>query len=175
MTDKKKALTLLAHLGTIIAYRQIEKYNKHPDKELKQWTALALQECRMFLESTLTDQNMGFITSGLGGHKDKLRYYFLMLPSNERVFTSIQNAIVKNEINLVAKDLNSIIETVDFSGKFIGLTALIPMDVAVGTFIETGIEKCNEQGDFVFEHYYATNGNIPDESEIDDIIKKVKE
>lgn len=69
---KKKALTLLAHLGTITAFRQIEKYYDNPDKDLRQWTALSLQECKMFLESTLTDQNTGFISSGLGGLKNRL-------------------------------------------------------------------------------------------------------
>lgn len=32
--SKKKVLTLLAHLGTITAFRLIEKYFKNPDKEL---------------------------------------------------------------------------------------------------------------------------------------------
>jgi hypothetical protein len=175
LTGKKKALALLAHLGTITAYRQVEKYYENPDNELIQWTALALQECRMFLESTLTDQNIGFISSGLGGLKDKLRYYFLVLPSTDRSFTTTQKNIIKNELNLVSRDLNCIVETVDFSDTFVGLTVLVPMDVPVGTFIETGIQKCNDLGDFVFEHYYVTNQNIPDESEINDVIKKVKE
>lgn len=170
---KKKALTLLAHLGTITAFRQIEKYLKHPDKGLKQWTALALQECKMFLESTLTDQSTGFISSGLGGLKDKLRYFFLVLSSSDRPFTTAQKGIIEDEFNLVAKHLECVLETVDQSGTYMGLTALVPMDVAVGTFIETGIKLCNELGDFVFEHYYVTNHEIPDKSEIPDIIKKI--
>lgn len=172
---KKKALTLLAHLGTIPAFRQIEKYYKNPDKELKQWTALALQECKMFLESTLTDQSTGFISSGLGGLKDKLRYYFLLLPTTDRPFTTTQKNIIKEELNLIARELNCIVEFIDGFDTFIGLTVLVPMDVAVGTLIETGIKKCNELGDFVFEHYYVTNQNIPDKLEINDIIKIVKE
>lgn len=172
---KKKALTLLAHLGTISVFRQIEKYYKNPDKELKQWTALALQECKMFLESTLTDQSAGFISSGLGGLKDKLRYYFLLLPTTDRPFTTTQKNIIKEELNLIARELNCIVEFIDSFDTFIGLTVLVPMDVAVGTLIETGIKKCNELGDFVFEHYYVTNQNIPDKLEINDIIKIVKE
>lgn len=172
---KKKALTLLAHLGTITAFRQIEKYYDNPDKDLRQWTALSLQECKMFLESTLTDQNTGFISSGLGGLKNRLRYYFLILSSTDRPFTTTQKNIIKEELNLVARDLNSIVESVYLSDTFVGLTVLVPMDVAVGTIIEAGIKKCNELGNFVFEHYYVTNQEIPDKSEIKDIIKKVKE
>src|SRR5687767_8885656 len=63
---RKKALLALAHAGSIRAFRELEKFYQLAGKELKQWTALALQECRMFLESFLTDRNFGFITSGLG-------------------------------------------------------------------------------------------------------------
>ena len=172
---KKKALTLLAYQGSIIAFRQIEKYYMHLDKDIKQWTALALQECKMFLESNLTDQAIGFISSGLGGLEDKLRYYFLVLPSSDRPFTPTQKNIIKEEFNLAPKDLNCIVEVIDQSDRFVGLTVLVPMDVAVGTLIETGINKCNELGGFVFEHYYVTNQNIPDKLEVDDIIMTVKQ
>lgn len=172
---KKKALTVLGHLGTITAFRQIERYYKNPDKELKQWTALALQECRMFLESTLTDQTTGFISSGLGGLNNSLRYYFLILPTEDKSFTITQKNIIKDELSLVAKDLNSIVESVDLSDTFVGITALVSMEIAIGTLIKTGIKKCNELGDFVFEHYYVTNEDIPTEIELQEIIKIIKE
>ncbi len=174
LDGKKKALALLAHLGTILAYRQIEKYYKNSDKKLKQWTALALQECKMFLQSTLTEESIGFISSGLGGLENRLRYYFMVLPLTEKPFTDKQKDIISDEFKLVCKDLNSVLESTDLSGRFVGLTILMPMDVAVGTVAETGIEKCNELGDFVFEYYYATNQDIPDENEIEEIIKKVR-
>jgi len=175
LDKKKRALVLLAHLGTIVAFRQIEKYMNHPDNELKQWTLLALQECKMFLEGSLCDENMGFISSGLGGLDNKLRYYFLVLPLTNQRFTNTQKEIIKNEFPLVCKDLNSILETIDLSETFIGITVLVPLDIALGTVIETGIKKCNDLGNFVFEYYYATNQNIPDLKEIENIIKIVRE
>jgi hypothetical protein len=171
---RKKIVTLLAHLGTISAFRQIEKYYNNPENEIKSWTALALQECKMFLESTLTDESTGFISTGLGGTNDKLRYFFLVLPLTDNQFTAIQHKIIKDEFLLLAKDLKCVIETVDNSDTFTGLTVLVPMDVAIGIFIEKGIEKCNELGEFVFEHYYATNQDIPDNLEIIEIIKIVR-
>lgn len=173
--DKKKVLTLLAHLGTITAFRQIEKYFKNPGNVLKQWTALALQECKMFLESTLTDQSVGFISSGLGGFDDKLRFFFLVLSASDRSFTTTQKKVIKDEFNLIAKELNCVVESVDLADAYAGLTALVPLDIAVGNFIEAGIKKCNEYGEFVFEYYYVTNQQIPNKSEIPDIIKIVKE
>ncbi len=171
---KKKALGLLAHLGTVLAFRQIEKYRKHPDPELTQWSALALQECKMFLESGIMDENSGFIVTGLGGLGDKLRYYFLVLSNVERTFTSSEKETIKSEITRVSEQLNSIVENFDFTDTFVAMTVLIPMDVAAATFIETGINNCNEADNLLFEHYYVTNLNIPDGEEIQSITRIVK-
>jgi hypothetical protein len=172
---KKKALGLLAHLGTVTAFRQIERYYHHPENEVKKWTALALQECKMFLEGSLTDDNWGFISSGLGGADGKLRNFFLVLPLTDQQFTSIQHNIIKDEFLLLAKDLKCKIEAIDFSDSYAGITVLIPMDVAIGIFIDKGIQKCNELGEFVFEYYFVTNQEVPDRQGIEEIIKKVRE
>lgn len=172
---KKKALSLLAHLGTILAFRLIEKYQKNYDKVLEQWAALALQECKMFLESSLLDISAGFISSGLGGQGNRLRYYFLVLPLTGQLFNSNQTEIIRDEYLIVCKELNCISETIDLSEKYVGILLLVPLTVAVGTVIETGIKKCNELGTFVFEYYYVTNQNIPDSPEITEIIKLVTE
>lgn len=171
---KKKGLTILAHAGTINAYKQISKYYENADGALKQWASLALQECRMFLESELSDENVGFISTGLGGKKDKLRVYFLVLPFENKIFKEQQHRIIENELNQIAKELNCDIESFDFQENYVGLTVLIPMDVAIATFIDSGIQSCNEFGSFVFEHYYAANTEIPDKEEIKEIIEIVR-
>jgi hypothetical protein len=174
--DKKKdILVLLAHLGTIEAFRQIEKYYNNPGNELRQWTLLALQECKMFFEDSLLDESTGVISTGLGGVDNRLIYYFFVLLLIEHTFSETQKNILKGEFTLVCKNLNSILETVHFSDTCIGLVVLVPLDVAVGTGIETGINKCNESGNFVFEHYYVTNEKIQEFAEIDDIIKLIME
>ncbi len=171
---RKKALILLAHLGSITAYRQIEKYYNQAGKETKAWAAMALQECRMFLESELLEESTGFIATGLGGDKDKLRFFFLFLSIDDQPFTATQISIIRNEFCDVAKAMNCEVEAIDPAEAVVGLTVLVPMDVAVDTFADTGIKKCNGLGDFVFEHYYVTNAEIPKPSEIPGIIRKIK-
>jgi len=171
---KKKGLVILAHTGSISAFRQISKYYEKAEGELKQWASLALQECRMFLESELSDENIGFISTGLGGTQDKLRIYFLVLPLDKKTFNVQQHKIIENELNQTAKDLNCDIENFDFQADYVGLTVLIPMDISIATFIDTGIKNCNEFGNFVLEHYYAGNIGIPDEKEIKEIIEIVR-
>lgn len=172
---KKRALSMLAHMGTVVAFRQIEQYSKSSDIELKQWTRLALRECKMFLENSLDDDNNGLIISGMGGLGERLRYYFLILPLIEKTFTSLHKDIIRDEFSIVCQDFNSIIETFHYSDNYVGITILMPLDVAIGTVIDTGIKMCNELGAFVLEYYYVTNMDIPNESEIPDIIKIVME
>lgn len=172
--DKKKILTILAHSGTILAFRELEKFNRTPNNELKQWSALALQECKMFLESELSDFNMGFISTGLGGIKDKLRVYFLILPLNNCQFNENQQKIIADNFYITAKEMNSTIEEIDFSSEYIGITALIHIDVAIGKVIESGIKKCNELGTFVLDYYYATNEKLPNQEEIKEAIYIVR-
>lgn len=171
---KKKALSLLAHTGTVNAFRQIEKYYDDPDEELAKWAALALQVCKMFLESSLLDTSTGFIAGGLGGSGQSMRYYFLILSETNGPFTTAQKNIIKNEFPIAAKKLNCVVESIESSENYAGITALVPFDVAVGTLIENGIEACNELGDFVFEHYYVTNQDIPDGQKIEEIIHIVR-
>lgn len=173
--QKKKGLTILAHVGTISAYKQLSKFYENADMELKQWSTLALQECKMFLESELLVESIGFISTGLGGTSDKLRIYFLVLPVNGKIFDPQKHKVIENELTHAAKEWNCEIENFDFQELYTGLTVLIPVDVAIATFIDRGIQYCNEFGNFVLEHYYAANTEIPDMEEIKEIIKIVRE
>ncbi|MGE5394143.1 MAG: hypothetical protein ACM3P1_05315 [Candidatus Saccharibacteria bacterium] len=168
---KKKVLSLLAHTDNIAAFKQIEKYYNNPDKEIKQWAALALQESKIFLESSLTQEMTCFVSSGLGGNKNRMRYYFLVLPLEGKLFSEKQKAVIKDEFTIVAKNLGSEIESFDFSDTYAGITVLLPLDIAPETFFKSGMMKCNELGEFVLEYYYVTNTDIPDQPEIEKIIR----
>ncbi|MDD2564826.1 MAG: hypothetical protein PHU27_11480 [Salinivirgaceae bacterium] len=172
---KKKALAILAHVGTIEAFIQISNYYKNPDNEIIHWTALALQECKMFLESELTDENVGFISTGLGGTNDKMRVYYLILPLENKSFTKKQHKTIEAELEFIGKKYNCPIEGFDFQDNYVGLTVLIPFDITIATFIENGIKSCNEFEIFVLEHYYAGNLEIPNEEETVRLIKIVRE
>lgn len=174
LEGKKKALTLLAHVGTITAFRELEKYCTNPDKELKQWAALAMQECKMFPGNTFTEEITGFISGGLGGHTNRMRFYFLVLPLEGRLFTPRQKEVIRDECTLVANNLRSQVESFDFSDTYVAFTALLPMDIAIAEFIEAGIRNCNELGEFVLDSYYVANIGIPNEAEIEKIISIVR-
>jgi len=64
---KREMLARLAQCGTVAAYRAIEQYVENPNPTLVQWSKIALYECRMALESELLEENVGIISTGLGG------------------------------------------------------------------------------------------------------------
>ena len=54
--DKKKALMLLAHRGSIEAYRILKHYVQRPPAELKVWSDMAFEECKTFLATELSEE-----------------------------------------------------------------------------------------------------------------------
>jgi hypothetical protein len=132
-----------------------------------------MNECRVWLESDLYDSNIGYISSGLGGKNNKPRYYFLVLPIEGHLFTKLQHKIIQTELAIVAESLNCEIESFDFQKLYVGIIVLIPMKVAISKFIELAIRMSNEFGDFVLEHYYVANTEIPSKEEIPEILEKV--
>ena len=94
--EKKKILVLLANLNEVKAYRAIERYTKEGDKNLRKWSVVALQQSRMMLESSLLDEKSVFISTGLGGKGNKLRYFCVFFTHNqEELQTDKQNTLRK--------------------------------------------------------------------------------
>lgn len=172
---KKKALTLLSHLGTIKAFQAIKEYYNLPEKNLKHWAALSMHECKLNLERTLLVHDVYF-NSFSRGAGNKMRIYVLLLSPTDTPFTERQLEIIETEFQSTAKELKCTIESVDAVAKYncASLLALVPFNIATDTLMKNGIDRCNNHGDFVYQYYYAGTG-IPDESEIPYIIKKIRE
>ncbi len=55
--EKKKALMLLGHRGSIEAYRTLKKFARHPPTdELRVWARIAYDECKTFLAAELSGE-----------------------------------------------------------------------------------------------------------------------
>jgi hypothetical protein len=171
--DKKRILVELAHLGTVESYRTIEKFLKCCDEELKGWTLLSLQECRMFLEGDLSDDKKGFISTGLGGKGDKLRYCFVIRSLNAMPFSEHQQAVIIEQFKFTCKSLNVELEAISFKENCLMAKVLVPMDVAVGEVIESGIKSANKISQCLKFHYYVSNVNIPTDEEISEYLREI--
>ncbi|MCS2892611.1 hypothetical protein NXV77_16290 [Parabacteroides faecis] len=97
-TDYKKyILSMLATSKEVKAYRMLEDYVQHPDEDVSNWAYMALMESRISLESELSDEKQIYISTGLGGKGEKLRFYVLMLSKDRNPFLDYQRKVIERE------------------------------------------------------------------------------
>ncbi len=69
LVNKKKALMLLGHRGSIEAYRILKRFAKQSPAELKVWSKIAFDECKTFLATDLSEETQlgfNFISQKIG-------------------------------------------------------------------------------------------------------------
>jgi hypothetical protein len=171
---KKRILILLAHIGSPESCRTIEKYLKISEGNLRDWTLLSLKECRMFLESALLQEEGGFISTGLGGKENKLRYYFIVSSKDGLPFSETHRNTLKRGFETISHKYRSEIEEVNFEATYAMIGILIPMDVAIGEVIEKAISECNKTSEFfLLPDYYVTNVRKPTPEEISKYLEEI--
>jgi hypothetical protein len=163
---RKKLLILLAHSGTAESYHILEKYLRQVGREWRDWALLSLKECRTFLESDLLEVEGDFLSTGLGGNKDKFRYFFIVSSKEGLAFSETHRKTLKITFEKIAQKYNAEIEEIHFGADYAMIGMLIRMDVAVGDVIENGIRECNKTKDFLDSQYYVTNIKKPSNEEI---------
>jgi hypothetical protein len=173
--EKKRILILLAHLGTIEASKILERYLKTSEGTLNDWAILSLKECRMFLESVLLKEEGGFVSTGLGGKGNKLRYYFIVSTREGRTIMKSERESLEEGFKGSSDEYKSEIEEIDFGTDYVMIGILVPMDVAVGAVIEEGIRRCDKLGEILLVEYYVTNVKKPTKREISRYLSEIRE
>jgi len=171
--SKKRILILLAHLGTVESCKVLEKYLKISQGNLRGWALLSLKECRAFLESVLLQEEAGFISTGLGGRENKLRYSFIVSSKDGLPFSETHRNTLKRGFEKISHRYKSEIEEISFEATYAMIGILIPMDVAVGEVIEESISECNKMSEFLFPDYYVTNVKKPTPEEISKYLEEI--
>ena len=170
---KKRILIVLAHLGTIESSKILERYLKMSEGTLNDWAILSLKECRMFLESVLLNEEKGFVSTGLGGKDNKLRYYFIVSKREGRPLTRSERETLEEGFKGSSAEYESEIEEIDFGINYAMIGILVPMHVAVGEVIEEGIRRCNRNVEILFVDYYVTNVKRPTKGEISKYLRDI--
>jgi len=170
---KKRILILLAHLGSPESCRVIEKFLKISERNLRDWALLSLKECRTFVESVLLQEEEGFISTGLGGKDNKLRYYFIVSSKDGKPFSETDRNTIRRGFETISHKYKSEIEEISFEATYAMIGILIPMDIAVGLVIEEGISECNKMSEFLFPDYYVTNVKKPTPDEISKYLEEI--
>jgi hypothetical protein len=170
--DKKHILVKLAGIDNPKAYRIIEEYQKHAPKELKNWATLALQESKMLLESLLLDENQIFISTGLGGKGNMLRYFVVLIGENIDEFSEFHKKIISSEFEFALKKDGCEFEKIEYQDNYATLLVLIPFEVPFQNVFRSALEECNQYGNFVKPNFLVTNVKSLSINEIKAFVEK---
>lgn len=170
--EKKNILIQLAGIDDPKAFRCIEEYLKNTSKELKDWTTLALQESKMLLESSLLDENQIYISTGLGGKGNMLRYFVVLIGEEIDEFADFQQKMISSEFEYALNKNECELENIEFQERFATFMALIPFDVPFQNIFRSALEECNQYGSFLKQNFMVTNVKALSIQEIHDFVDK---
>ena len=170
---KKEILSAIAGLDKVAAFRVIERFLAHAGGEMKQWAVLAYQESRMMLQSYLLDEQQVYISTGLGGKGQSLRYFIVFINKNvNELLNETQRKLLKNELVFMVEKEKGAFEAIDFMEGFATAKVLLPITANIKQFFNKVVEECNEYGNFLSADIIITNVKVLSRGEILDLLEQ---
>lgn len=169
---KRRLLVLLAISRSVRAYRLLEEYAKDPDPAIANWAYMAVMEARLTLESELSDEKQIYISTGLGGRNDKLRYCVLLVCRSREGFQDYQRQVVEREFAYYLSQQDCEVEETRFDEHYVVLFLLMPIRVDIQAVLGHVIDECNQYGNFLSRTYTVTNVKELTKEEIDEFVAK---
>ncbi len=175
LLQRKETIVQLAQTASVRSFRELENFSETADGEIAEFARFGVHIARAMLESDLSDDNIGFISSGLGGKGNLLRYFFCIFNLEEKkAFLPSQKKIIKKEFDLAFRSENGEMEKINFKGEYAIFQVLAPLQCDFNELIRQTLDEINEFGQFLYEGYFATNVKIPDHKEISSIINEIR-
>jgi hypothetical protein len=172
---KKEILARLASIAKVECYRAIESFLSSAEEPLRTWAVLSLNESRMLLESKIMDENQVFISTGLGGKEEKLRYFVVLMTRTRVDLSDTQQMVIRNEFDYILKKFDAEVEESHFSGSLATILLLIPMKHSLKSVFKEAIDECNRYGNFLNDDFIVTNVKVLSFKEIEEFIKRRKD
>lgn len=170
---KKEILSAIAGLDKVAAFRVIEKFLTHARGEIKQWAVLAYQESRMMLQSSLLDEQQVYISTGLGGKGQSLRYFIVFINRNiNELLNETQRKLLKNELVFIVEKEKGAFEAIDFMEGFATAKVLLPITANIKQVFNKVVDECNEYGNFLSADIIITNVKVLSRGEIIDLLEQ---
>ena len=126
----------------------------------------------MVLESKIMDENQVFISTGLGGRDEKLRYFVVLMTRSRIDLTESQQMIIKNEFEFILKKFDAELEESHFSGSLATILMLLPMKFSLKSVFREAIDECNSYGDFLNDDFIVTNVRVLSFKEIEEFLER---
>jgi hypothetical protein len=169
-SEVKYALTYLAISGDIKAYRALESYNEthknNRENALFDWATMSLLQAKITLESELSDEKQIFISTGLGGRGDKLRFFAFFKSKNLENFSGYQKELIEKEIPFYIQRYGGEFEEINIADNYFSILFLVDIQIDIKVMLEQAIAECNQYGDFINSSFIITNVKIFSEEDI---------
>jgi len=167
--EKKYALSSLAVSDNVRAYRAIEAYNEtHTDD----WAAMSLLQAKITMQSQFSDERQIFISSGLGGKDDLIRFYAFFKSKNGIIFSDYQKKLIEKEIPYYINNYNGVPEEINIRDNYFSILFLVHIQVDIKKMLEMAIDECNQYGNFIDKGFIITNVKVFSEEEIQNELKR---
>lgn len=171
----KLVMVKLTNSNDVKAYRCIERFaSEQADEAIRPLALLCLEISKMRIETSLSDEQIGYIAGGMGGHDLKLRFFMMVFPNDETGFTDQQLQLVHDEFRLAIESVGGVTEVFDNNMQFVGIVFLLPVKIDFKPTADQCLKEINQYGNFLFPAIYATNVGVPGHSEILDIIGRMR-
>ena len=168
---KKESLVLLSSIPDVKAYRALETYQSSPlEPELKNWSSIALLGSRIGLNRDLLGKPQIYISSGLGGHDKKMRFFTLFITREHENFTEVQKELVEREFKFQLEGEDVEIETFEIKNNYFTILFLFPFKTDVRAILQSAIEECNKDGNFLDDKFLFTNVKVFSDEEIQKLL-----
>ena len=166
----KYILVVLASSGNVKAYRAIEAYNEiHSDY----WSAMALLQAKITLQTQFSDEKQIFISSGLGGKGDLIRFYAFFKSTDKKYFSDYQRKLIEEEMAFCIERYNGIMEEIDIKENYFTILFLLQFQANVKEMLEEAVAECNQYGNFINKGFIITNmKTFSDEEILSELLKK---
>ena len=169
LSEIKYALAFLAISGNVKAYRAIESYYEmHPDD----WSTMSFIQAKITLETEFSDEKQIFISTGLGGKGELLRFYAFFKSKEGKPFSEYQKKLIEKEIPYYIKSFQGVPEEMQIRDNYFTLLFLIRIQVDIKTMLEEIVDECNQYGDFISKGFVITNVKVFTEEEIQSELRK---
>ncbi|MDR0687025.1 MAG: hypothetical protein LBF79_06185 [Dysgonamonadaceae bacterium] len=152
--DTNIILASLAVSCDVKAFRALERFREGNSCD---FADMACMQARMMLQSEFSDKHIIFISTGLGGRDDKLRYTALFRSNRHLVFSAYQRDLIEKEIPYYIGHNGGEVEEIELGDNYFVLVYLQEITGGVKLLLDGAIGECNRYGDFIDTSYLVTN------------------
>lgn len=166
----KETILKLSAIDSVEAYRALENFQEESTGTIKSWAILAFQQSRMIMQSSFLEEQTVYISTGLGG-KDQMLRYFIVFPFNpENEITTLQKNLLGKELDFSINSNHGILEEFNLCKNYATAKVLIPITAPVSEIFNEIIEECNQFNSFLNPNMVITNTKVLNDDEIISLI-----